>query len=94
LPPSTTALKKTVKLQVKELIPDYLEECRRRGIFHVRIIHGKGTGTLRRTVHAVLGRLPEVRSFTLADENGGGWGATLVTLKPSVSDCPQGSEDT
>jgi DNA-nicking Smr family endonuclease len=78
---------------VKELIPDYLEECRHRGILYVRIIHGKGTGVLRRTVHAILGRLPEVRSFTLADESAGGWGATLVTLRPAVSDSPQGSEN-
>jgi DNA-nicking Smr family endonuclease len=67
---------------VKNLIPDYLAECRERGILEVRIIHGKGTGTLRRTVHAVLARLPEVAAFTLAMEDRGGWGATLVTLRP------------
>lgn len=67
---------------VKDLIPDYLAECRERGILDVRIIHGKGTGALRRTVHAVLARLPEVASFKLAMEDRGGWGATLVTLRP------------
>lgn len=67
--------------EVKELIVDYLEECRKRSILTVRIIHGKGTGTLRRTVHAVLGRIPEVDSFRLADIDEGGWGATLVELK-------------
>ena len=69
---------------VKELVPDYLAECRERGILEVRIIHGKGTGALRRTVHAVLSRLPEVTSFGLATEDAGGWGATLVTLRPSA----------
>ncbi|HWR68032.1 MAG TPA: Smr/MutS family protein, partial [Desulfomonilia bacterium] len=39
---------------IKDLVPDYLEECREKGILSVRIIHGKGTGTLRRTVHAIL----------------------------------------
>jgi DNA-nicking Smr family endonuclease len=68
--------------EVKELIPDYLAECRERGILEVRIIHGKGTGALRRTVHAMLSRLPEVASFGLAMEDAGGWGATLVTLRP------------
>lgn len=68
--------------EVKDLVPDYLDECRRRGIYEVRIIHGKGTGTLRRTVHAVLGRIPAVISFKLAEEGGGGWGATLVCLSP------------
>ena len=67
--------------EVKDLVPDYLAECRERGIIEVRIIHGKGTGTLRRTVHAILSRLPEVSSFGLAMEDAGGWGATLVTLR-------------
>ncbi len=68
--------------EVKDLVPDYLAECRKRGILDVRIIHGKGTGKLQRTVHAILCRLPEVASFRLAAEDGGGWGATLVQLKP------------
>jgi DNA-nicking Smr family endonuclease len=67
---------------VKDLLPDYLHECRKRGILEVRIIHGKGTGALRETVHAILKRLPEVASFKLADETAGSWGATLVLLKP------------
>jgi len=66
---------------LKYLIPDYLDECRRKDIFQVRIIHGKGIGNLRRTVHAILGRLPEVKEFKLAGEGGGGWGATLVDLR-------------
>jgi len=68
--------------EVKDLLPEYLEECRKRGILYVRIIHGKGNGTLRRTVHAVLGRLPSVASFRLAGEEAGGWGATLAVLVP------------
>ena len=67
---------------VKTLVPDYLAECRARGILHVRIVHGKGTGALRRTVRAVLERLPDVAHFELAGGDGGGWGATLVSLHP------------
>ncbi|NIA08884.1 MAG: DNA mismatch repair protein MutS [Nitrospiraceae bacterium] len=67
---------------VKDLVPEYLAQCRNRGITQVRIIHGKGTGTLRRLVHTILGRLPEVRSFCLAREDAGGWGATEVDLWP------------
>lgn len=66
--------------QLKELIPDYIEECLAAGIFELRIIHGKGTGQLRRSVHAILSRDSRVASFHLADESAGSWGATLVTL--------------
>ena len=66
---------------LKYLIPDYLEECRKINIFQVRIIHGKGTGNLRRTVHSILKKLPQVADFKLADEGAGGWGATLADLK-------------
>jgi DNA-nicking Smr family endonuclease len=67
---------------VRDLVTDYLSECSKRGIFQVRIIHGKGIGTLRETVHAVLARMPEVESYRLADESEGSWGATIVNLKP------------
>jgi len=67
--------------EVKSLVPEYLEECRRLGIRQVRIIHGKGTGALRRTVQSLLSRNPHVLSFKTADLGGGGWGATEVILK-------------
>jgi DNA-nicking Smr family endonuclease len=67
---------------LKELIPDYIAACRSRGILRVRIIHGKGTGTLRRTVHSILGKMKEVEFFKPAGEEAGGWGATIVILKP------------
>ncbi len=67
--------------EVKDLLPEYLHECRKRGILEARIIHGKGTGMLRETVHAILRRMPEVASFRLADETAGSWGATLVELR-------------
>jgi DNA-nicking Smr family endonuclease len=69
---------------VKELVPDYLALCREKGIFRVRIIHGKGTGALQRAVHSLLSSLPEVVSFKLAMEDEGGWGATIVTLKANA----------
>ena len=73
---------------VKDLIPDYLAACRARGLGRARIIHGKGTGQLRQTVHALLTRLPVVISFHLAAEWEGGWGATIVFLRPPAEKAP------
>jgi DNA-nicking Smr family endonuclease len=68
--------------EVKGLVRDYLEECRERGILEVRIVHGKGVGTLREIVHGQLRKIPWVRSFRLGGMGGGSWGATLVDLEP------------
>jgi DNA-nicking Smr family endonuclease len=67
--------------EVGGLVADYLDLCRERGILEVRLIHGKGTGSLRRTVHAVLDRRPDVARYRLAGD-ASGWGATLVDLLP------------
>ena len=66
----------------RDLVPDYLEACRQRGILEVRIVHGKGTGALRETVHSILDGLSYVSSYRLEGSGRGGWGATLVSLKP------------
>jgi DNA-nicking Smr family endonuclease len=66
---------------VKDLVPEYLSECRSQGIYQVRIIHGKGTGTLRKIVHSLLEKHPHVISFKTAHYGGGGWGATEVELQ-------------
>lgn len=71
--------------EIAALLDDYFAECRRRGLFRVRVVHGKGTGTLRTTVHAHLRRSPGVVGFVQGDETSGGWGATIVTLKPDNS---------
>lgn len=63
-----------------ELIPAYLAECVARNLKEVRIIHGKGTGTLRTTVHSLLRKSPLVKTFRLGDEHTGSWGATRVVL--------------
>src|SRR5437773_12496627 len=65
---------------VEGVVTDYLAECRARGILQVLIIHGKGIGQLRQTVHSILAKHPEVSSFVLAGEAYGGSGATIVHL--------------
>ena len=66
---------------VKELVLEYLAACIERGIYEVRIIHGKGIGNLQRTVHSILSKHPEVVSFAQASEAFGGSGATIVHLR-------------
>ena len=67
--------------EVHELVNDYLAACVERGIFQVRIIHGKGTGALRETVHSILAKHAAVDSFSLDHPEYGGWGATIVKLR-------------
>jgi dsDNA-specific endonuclease/ATPase MutS2 len=64
-----------------DLIPDYIGLCLDRDIRRIRIIHGKGIGTLRETVHVLLKRDPRVLRFQLADHTEGSWGATIAFLK-------------
>jgi DNA-nicking Smr family endonuclease len=67
------------------LLPAYLDECRAKGLLEVRVVHGKGSGVLRSTVRKLLQSMPGVLAYRNGDEHSGGWGATLVTLRPS--DC-------
>lgn len=67
---------------VKQLVPDYIEACLEKGIFEVRIVHGKGTGALRRTVHSILEKHPNVSEFRMAGHRRGEWGATIAILRP------------
>jgi len=65
---------------VGSVVDEYLWACMQEGILEVRIIHGKGKGVLRRTVHARLEKHPEVVQYQL-DDGPSGWGATVVRLK-------------
>lgn len=67
--------------EVGDLVPEWIGACLAAGLLDLRIVHGKGTGALARSVHAILARDPRVASFRTAGEDGGGWGATLVTLR-------------
>jgi DNA-nicking Smr family endonuclease len=67
---------------MSSLLPEYFAECRKRGIMTIRVIHGKGTGTLREGVHRLLMQMPEVERWNWpADGLSGGWGATWVRLR-------------
>ncbi|HVR43452.1 MAG TPA: Smr/MutS family protein [Thermoanaerobaculia bacterium] len=68
--------------EVREVARDYLEAARQRGFREVRLIHGKGIGVQRTILRSLLESLEFVESWRDADAGGGGWGATIVVLRP------------
>lgn len=62
------------------VVVEYLRECLEKGIYEVKIIHGKGRGVLRRTIHALLEKHPDVSHYIL-DAGPSSWGATWVYLR-------------
>jgi DNA-nicking Smr family endonuclease len=71
---------------VKDLIPEYISACQNKGLLQIRIIHGKGTGTLRRIVHSLLDKNPQVIDYWQEEGTAGSWGATIVLLKSANTD--------
>jgi DNA-nicking Smr family endonuclease len=68
--------------EVPDLLADYFYACIDAGIYSVRIVHGKGRGILKKRVQELLKKNPQVESYKNAPLQAGGWGATLVELKP------------
>ncbi len=68
--------------EIPSVVREYVRECRRRGILHLRLAHGRGRGVQRAIVRRLLAELPEVASFREAPPEAGGWGATLAELAP------------
>jgi len=64
-----------------DVVTEYLLAARAAGLREVRLIHGRGRGVQRATVHAVLSRLPWVVRAHEAPPDRGGWGATVVVLE-------------
>ena len=68
--------------EVRDVALEYLTAARARGFRQVRLIHGRGIGVQRERIQSLLRTLDWVESFVDADHAGGGWGATVVLLKP------------
>lgn len=68
--------------EIKDVVVDYIDACLERGIYALRIIHGKGIGVQREIVRSILAKHPAVASFRHEGGSGGAWGATVVDLKP------------
>lgn len=63
------------------VIDKYLDNCVLNGLYTVRIIHGKGTGALRKGIHTFLRTHPHVKSFRLGTFGEGEMGVTVAELK-------------
>lgn len=59
----------------------FLDRALLGGFANLEIVHGRGTGALRREIHAFLQSFPSVEQFSLAPEDQGGDGMTLVRLR-------------
>ena len=70
--------------EVRDVALEYLTEARARGFRQVRLIHGRGIGVQREAIQSMLRKVDFVADFHDADPSGGGWGATVVLLKPPV----------
>ena len=78
--PEINLLGKTVDEAVAEL-DKYLDDALLSHLSTVRVVHGKGTGALRKGIHEYLRRQKHVRSYHLAEYGEGDAGVTIVELK-------------
>jgi DNA mismatch repair protein MutS2 len=66
-----------------EKLDSFLDRARLQNLHQVRIVHGKGTGALKREVERHLAAHPLVASFRTGELGEGSWGVTVATLGPS-----------
>ena len=78
--PEINLLGKTVDEAVAEL-DKYLDDALLSHLNSVRVVHGKGTGALRKGIHEYLRRQKHVKSYRLAEYGEGDAGVTIVELK-------------
>jgi DNA mismatch repair protein MutS2 len=67
--------------EAREMVEQYLDDAFMAGLPTVRLVHGKGTGALRKTVRTLLSAHPLVESFRDGEPSEGGAGATVAALK-------------
>jgi DNA mismatch repair protein MutS2 len=69
--------------EARDLVEKYLDDAFMAGMTNVRLVHGKGTGALRKAVRGLLSDHPLVESFRDGEPGEGGSGATVAALKVS-----------
>ena len=68
--------------EILEVVDAYLEAAQEKGYTEVRLIHGRGKGVQRARIQGHLAEHPLASGFADAPGERGGWGATLVRLRP------------
>jgi DNA mismatch repair protein MutS2 len=66
--------------EARDLVEKYLDDALLAGLASIRLIHGKGTGALRKALHELLAVHPLVASFRQGVSQEGGGGVTIVEL--------------
>ena len=79
-PPNEVHLRRLTIEEALLKLDKYLDDALMAGLWQVRVVHGKGTGTLRQVVHRVLDKHPLVKSYRLGGYGEGGAGVTIVEL--------------
>ncbi len=64
-----------------QAVERYVDRASIAGGAEIRIIHGKGTGTLKREIEEFLRSSPLVEEFRIGEPREGGWGATIVRVR-------------
>jgi DNA-nicking Smr family endonuclease len=67
--------------ETRDAVLAFIDECLARGIYQLRIVHGKGIGVQREIVRSILADHPCVVAYWQEEGSGGGWGATVVDIK-------------
>lgn len=79
--PSEINILGTTVEEARLILDKYLDDCSLAGLSSVRIVHGKGTGALRKGVQEYLKENPHVESFRYGTFGEGEMGVTVVELK-------------
>lgn len=80
MPEELLLLGKTVE-EAQDLVEKYLDDAFLAGRRSIRLVHGKGTGALRKAIHKLLAVHPLVENFRLGEPYEGGGGATIAELR-------------
>ncbi len=67
--------------EIEELLETFIYEGQINSARELTVVHGKGSGSLRKAVHALLKKNKHVSGFRLGNWNEGDTGATIIELK-------------